>query len=296
MSAQLTGFCCGGPSFYIVIMIKIQKTKTLVTKPNNNSANAIAPNLIYGCFGGCVDTYCYMSRYNGHRVFVNENYLDIVDSVFRWAMTYEKTPDQQDPVYKMVDIACNTDLVLMQKHMPLSLHDYLAYFDGHPEINTTMATKYPGLLKLDVNHFFKRPRVRVSLMPQKYSDILEPKMQKIESRIQDINRLKNLGWEVHLNYSPLIFYPGWDKLYDKLFKDVLEHAGENKCEVIALTNHPLQMAKASEEARELMQYSKEVKNQSGVLRYPIKHKTRLLEEFKEIYRQYFSLESIRYIF
>ena len=90
MSAQLTGFCCGGPSFYIVIMIKTQKTKTLVTKPNNNSANAIAPNLIYGCFGGCVDTYCYMSRYNGRRVFVNENYLDIVDSVFRWAMTTKR--------------------------------------------------------------------------------------------------------------------------------------------------------------------------------------------------------------
>ena len=54
-------------------MIKVQNTKTLITKPNNNSANCIAPNVIYGCFGGCVDTYCYMSRYNGRRVFVNKN-------------------------------------------------------------------------------------------------------------------------------------------------------------------------------------------------------------------------------
>ena len=53
-----------------------------------------------------------------------------------------------------------------------------------------MATKYPGLLKLDVNHFNKPPRVRVSLMPQKYSNILEPKMQNILSRIEDVNRLK----------------------------------------------------------------------------------------------------------
>ncbi len=44
-------------------MIKVQETRTLVTKDNNNSANCIAPNLIYGCFGGCVSTYCYMSRY-----------------------------------------------------------------------------------------------------------------------------------------------------------------------------------------------------------------------------------------
>lgn len=39
-------------------MIKVQKTKTLETKDNNNSANCIAPNLIYGCFGGCVSSYC----------------------------------------------------------------------------------------------------------------------------------------------------------------------------------------------------------------------------------------------
>ena len=139
-------------------------------------------------------------------------------------------------------------------------------------------------------------RVRVSLMPQKYSDILEPKMQKIMSRIKDINRLKLLGWEVHINYSPLVFYPGWSNEYDKLFKLVKKHAGENKCEVIALTNHVFQMNKASEEARELMKYSDEPKNYSGVMRYPIRKKTVALENFKNIYKKYFNLKTIRYIF
>jgi hypothetical protein len=32
------------------------------------------------------------------------------------------------------------------------------------------------------------------------------------------------------------------------------------------------------------------------MRYPLKHKTRLLEEFKEIYSKFFDLETIRYIF
>ena len=72
----------------------------------------------------------------------------------------------------MVDVACNTDLVLMQKHCPIPLVDYLKMYDDHPEINSTMATKYPSLLKIDVNHFNKKPRVRVSLMPQSYSNIL----------------------------------------------------------------------------------------------------------------------------
>ena len=246
--------------------------------------------------GGCVNTYCYMARYNGKRVYVNTNVDDIFKSVLAWEAGYNKVPNQQDPVYTMVDIACNSDLVLMQKHMPEPLHDYLKRFDDHPQLNSTMATKYPGLLKLDVNHFNKPPRVRVSLMPQAYSNVLEPKMQKIESRIQDINRLKDLGWEVHLNYSPLIFMPGWSKHYDQLFKRVKEVAGENKCEVIALTNHVNQMIKASDEAREIMKYSDEVKNRSGVMRYPITKKHKLLAMFKEIYSNYFDTKTIRYIF
>ncbi len=277
-------------------MIKVQKTKTLTTKDNNNSANCIAPNLIYGCFGGCVSTYCYMSRYNGVRVFVNTNVDQIFKSVVEWEKSYMKSPDQQDPIYTMVDIACNTDLVLMQKHMPEPLMDYLKRYDDHHQLNTTMATKYPGLLKLDVNHFNKKPRVRVSLMPQVYSDVLEPKMSSILSRIHDINRLKELGWEVHCNYSPLVFYPGWKEEYDKLFMLVKEIAGINKCEVIALTNHKHQMAKATPEAQELMRRSSEIKNKSGVMRYPLKHKGRLLQEFKAIYSKYFPLETIRYIF
>tara|TARA_R110000744_G_scaffold15913_1_gene44018 strand:+ start:5766 stop:6599 length:834 start_codon:yes stop_codon:yes gene_type:complete len=277
-------------------MVKYQKTKTLVTKPNNNSANCIAPNLIYGCFGGCVNTYCYMSRYNGDRVFVNQNVEEIFNSVVEWEKSYDKFPDQQDPKYTMVDIACNSDLVLMQKFIHNGLHDYLKLYDDHPQLNTTMATKYSGLLKLDVNHFNKKPRVRVSVMPQIYSDVLEPKMQDISSRIKDIQRLKDLGWEVHINYSPLIFYPGWQEYYKQLFEEVVEHAGENKCEVIALTNHANQMAKSTVAAKELMRFSNEIKNNSGVMRYPLKHKKRRINEFKVLYSQYFNLNTIRYIF
>lgn len=277
-------------------MIKQQETKTLVTKDNNNSANCIAPNLIYGCFGGCVSTYCYMSRYNDKRVYVNTNVDEIFQSVVEWEKTYVKVPDQQDPIYTMVDIACNTDLVLMQKHLPEPLIDYLKRYDDHPQLNSTMATKYPKLLKLDVNHFNKKPRVRVSLMPQRFADVLEPKMQKVADRIPEINRLKDLGWEVHVNYSPLVFYKKWKQDYSELFKMVKDIAGVNKCEVIALTNHANQMARSSDQAKELMSLSYEVKNSSGVMRYPLKHKTRLLEEFKELYSQYFDLDTIRYIF
>tara|TARA_R110000803_G_scaffold15626_3_gene43041 strand:+ start:4862 stop:5701 length:840 start_codon:yes stop_codon:yes gene_type:complete len=277
--------------------IKYQNTKTLVTKDNNNSANCIAPNIIYGCFGGCVNTYCYMSRYNGPRVFVNTNVDEIFQSVVEWESTYNKVPDQQDPVYTMVDVACNSDLVLMQKHCPIPLIDYLKMYDDHPQLNSTMATKYPGLLKLDVNHFNKKPRVRVSLMPQSYSDVLEPKMQSIESRIHDINRLKELGWEVHINYSPVIIHSNFVQDYFDLFQMVKDIAGENKCEVIFLTNHPMQMKRAEgTDAGNLMKLSSEVKNKSGVMRYPLSIKGEAIELFKREYVKFFNINTIRYIF
>tara|TARA_R100000951_G_scaffold98714_1_gene88801 strand:+ start:2628 stop:3341 length:714 start_codon:yes stop_codon:yes gene_type:complete len=237
-----------------------------------------------------------MSRYNGNRVFVNTNVDDIFNSVVEWEKGFTKVPDQQDPRWTMVDIACNSDLVLMQNHLPEHLMDYLKRYDDHPTLNTTMATKYPSLLKVQVNHFNKRPRVRVSLMPQVYSDVLEPKMQKIDSRIKDINRLKQLGWEVHCNYSPVVFYKGWEEEYDNLFAQVKEQAGINKCEVIALTNHKNQMVRSSPEAQELMKYSNEVKNKQGIMRYPLSYKYKLIDKFKEIYQRYFPLDTIRYIF
>jgi spore photoproduct lyase len=237
-----------------------------------------------------------MSRHNGKRVFVNTNVMDIVSSVYEWAKNYDKVPDQQDPVYKMVDVACNTDLVLMQKHCPIPLIDYLKMYDDHPEINTTMATKYPSLLKLDVNHFNKKPRVRVSLMPQSYSEILEPKMQSIESRIHDINRLKALGWEVHINYSPVIIYKDFRKEYINLFSQVKNIAGENKCEVIFLTNHPNQMERVNGLASEMMFKSSQVKNKMGVMRYPLEYKSKAIQVFKSEYAKFFDLNTIRYIF
>ena len=56
------------------------------------------------------------------------------------------------------------------------------------------------------------------------------------------------------------------------------------------------MNKASEEAREFMKYSNEIKNYGGVMRYPLRQKTKLLSDFKSIYGKYFNLSTIRYIF
>lgn len=287
-----------------------QKTKTLVTKPNNNSSDAISPNYIYGCAGGC-GSYCYMKRYN-QNIYVNENCFDIEQSVKLWVneQPWPKIPNQQDNTYYMIDIGCNSDIALHQKHLlkaynktelfstPLiGLEKVLDFYDKNPKLNSTFATKYPSMLSLNVNHFNKKPRVRVSVMPQEFSNVLEPNTDDIETRINCISKLQNLGWEVHLNFSPVIVYKNWLGEYEKLFYEIQNNCNlENiKSEVIFLTNHKSSMLNATEDVKEIIQYSNEVKNSNGVMRYPIVNKKKYVTQFKDLHKKILNIP-IRYIF
>ena len=56
------------------------------------------------------------------------------------------------------------------------------------------------------------------------------------------------------------------------------------------------MERSNPEAKELMKYSDEVKNKSGVMRYPLEAKSVLIKAFINIYSEFFNPISIRYIF
>lgn len=279
------------------MIIKKQKTSTLATKPNYNSADCITPNYIYGCQGGC-SSYCYMKRYNPDKLYITENIDDVERSVANWVAPkpWPKEPNQQDPIYYIADIACNTDLILQQKFV--DLERILKFYDDHPKLNSTMATKYSHMLALDVTSFNKPPRIRISLMPQEFSEILEPGTTSIDQRISDIKRLQDLGWEVHLNFSPVVAGPNWEHLYSWLFWNVHE-SGANlstvKSEVIFLTNHEFAMERASDVQRALMENSNEVKNSSGVMRYPLEIKAAMIDTFKRLHQNHLGIP-IRYIF
>ena len=186
-----------------------QKTKTLVTRDNGRSSHAVSPNFIYGCLGGCMSSYCYVGRYNHDKVYINENTDDIMRSVFNWVdkQPWPKKPNQCDGKYYTIDIGCSTDVALMSKHYDWNkVFDYFNYIDP---IKSTFATKYPSMFKPETYNLDKdKHRIRVSLMPQKYSDVLEPNTDSISKRIQSIPRLQEY-MEVHINYSPIIYEEGW---------------------------------------------------------------------------------------
>ena len=279
-----------------------QKTKTLITKDNGRSSDAIAPNFIYGCLGGCMKTYCYVGRYNHDKVYINENTSEILASILKWAKckAWPKKPNQCDETYYTIDIGCNTDVALHSKHYDWQV--VFDFFNVHPTLKSTFATKYPT--RFDVDKYNLDPgkhRIRVSLMPQVYSDILEPNTDSIADRIAMIPKLQE-KMEVHINFSPIIYHDGWLEEYRALFQQLKDADIDVKCECIFLTHNINQQERNSEEVEALL-WKPEIQetkfsqhSSSENVRYNWKLKRQLVEDFVSLYSEYFDPNNIRYIF
>lgn len=278
-----------------------QSTKTLKTRDNGRSSDAISPNFIYGCLGGCMKSYCYVGRYNHDKVYVNTNTFNILKSVNDWVHCQEwpKKPNQCDEKYYLIDIGCSTDVPLMSKHY--DWQKVFDYFNLNDMAKSTFATKYPT--KFLPNNYELAPgkhRIRVSLMPQKYSDILEPNTDLISDRIQCIPNLQNY-MEVHINYSPIIYEEGWLDEYRKLFQEVKDAGIDVKCECIFLTHNIHQHQRNSEEVQSILwrpdiQESKDSQYAPDNIRYKHTLKKEMVKDFVSLYSEFFNPANIRYIF
>lgn len=275
-----------------------QETKTLKTRDNGRSSDAVAPNFIYGCLGGCMSSYCYVGRFNNDRVYVNENTDEILMSVSDWVseQIWPKRPNQCDPKYYTIDIGCSTDVPLMHK-----LYDWqkvFDYFNKFDKVKSTFATKYPSLFP---EHYYlnkAKHRIRVSLMPQKYADVLEPNTDSIDKRIDHLARLQEM-MEVHINFSPIIHHEGWLKEYEGLFKKLRDYDFKSEC--IFLTYNESQQRRNSEQVNHLcwkpaIQERKNSEYAENNIRYKWLLKENFIDEFKAVYKNFFNLDTIRYIF
>lgn len=279
-----------------------QKTKTLITRDNGRSSDAISPNFVYGCLGGCMSSYCYVGRYNHDKVYINENMVDILLSVNKWVgkQPYPKTPNQVDPTYYTIDIGCSTDVPLMRKHYNWQeVFDYFSYKDSMAK--STFATKYPTMfLPMKYDLVKDKHRIRVSLMPQKYSDILESGTDKIADRIAEIPKLQEV-MEVHINFSPIIYTEGWLDEYRKLFQELKAAGIDVKCECIFLTHNKFQHQRNSEHVRDLLwrpdiQEAKDSQYAPDNIRYQHQLKKQMVKDFTSLYYEFFNPSNIRYIF
>jgi spore photoproduct lyase len=146
-------------------------------------------------------------------------------------------------------------------------------------------------------------------MPQRLSDILEPKSTKISDRIKAINTFIEAGYDVHVNYSPVILYAGWVIDYYKLFKEINivvkdEYKNRVKSEVIFLTHNKEKHYKnmlINPKGEELLwqphlQEEKVSQYGGNNIRYKAGLKAEYIEQFKTLHSDVIDWNTIRYIF
>jgi spore photoproduct lyase len=217
-------------------MIKSLERKSMIIRPSGRSTDYISPSFGYGCLFNC--TYCYMKRHKPEGLDIAKNTMDILTEINSHSYFADVVkPNQTHDSYITYDISCNEDFALHAKY-----HDWetiFEFFKEHPIAMGSFATKYvnPMLTTFDPEG---KIRIRFSLMPQNISDELEPNTSKIIDRIKAIDAFIDAGYDVHINFSPVVVYDGWLNDYEDLFDYVntyVDYKNSVKCEVIFLTHN-----------------------------------------------------------
>lgn len=218
--------------------------KGLTCRPNERSSHFVAPSISNGCTMAC--SYCYVPRRKGfaNPITIFVNIEQICNYISRHAGKQGDffTPDQIDPHYWVYDIGengdCSVDAAICD-----NVRDFVALFRSLPNAKATFATKFVNreLLSYDPQ---RKTRIRFSLMPQSISKIVDIRTSPISERIAAINDFAAAGFEVHLNFSPVIYYDHWLQDYSLMMdeiNDVVNDAAKSQlqCEIIFLTHNTL---------------------------------------------------------
>lgn len=186
--------------------------------------------------------------------------------------------------------------------------DVFDFFKNHPLAMGSFATKYVNNELLKYNPEGKI-RIRFSLMPQKYSDLLEPNTSLITDRIKAINYFIEAGYDVHINFSPVIVEDGWLDEYKLLFEEVnnlvdSKYKDKVKAEVIFLTHNKdkhkynVENKLTGEELlwKPHIQEDKVSQYGGNNLRYVASFKSVYIDQFKQLHNSIIPWNTIRYIF
>lgn len=216
--------------------------KSLAARPNGRSADWIAPSLANGCAMACA--YCYVPRRKGYAnpITVFTNIDKIIGYLGRHIARQgpKAEPNQCDPTAWVYDIGensdCSVDALVCD-----NVADLIAAFRDQPSAKASFATKYVNrdLLDLDPRG---RTRIRFSLMPEADSRLLDIRTSPIAERIAAIDDFVAAGYEVHLNFSPVVLRDGWLADWTELLRQVEDSVGEAfkaqaAAEVILMTHN-----------------------------------------------------------
>ncbi|WP_169974762.1 spore photoproduct lyase family protein [Tautonia rosea] len=283
--------------------------KGMEMRPNGRSADFIAPGFSNGCAMACA--YCYVPRRKGYAnpisTFVN---IDaICQAIERHAARQgnKGTPNQVDPWQWVYDIGengdCSVDALISD-----NLRDLVALFRRLPNAKASFATKFVNRALLDYDPCGKT-RIRFSMMPPIVAKLLDIRTSSIADRIAAIDDFVAAGYEVHLNFSPVVYYEGWLDDYAELFSNIDDAIGPRarrqlRAEVIFLTHHDglhevnLRWHPKAEDLLWVPELQEEKTSETGGrnVRYRRGLKTELVDQFVTLLRKKLPYCGVRYAF
>ena len=288
-----------------VVNVQKVKRKSFKIRLSGRSTDYISPSFGHGCLYNC--SYCYMKRNKPSGLSIATNTEEILSEINKhaWFAQMEiAKPNQTHKTYITYDISCNEDFALHAKH-----HEWrkiFKFFRDHDTAMGSFATKYvnPDLISFDPKG---KIRIRFSLMPQCKADIHEPNTSKIIDRIKAINAFIDAGYDVHVNYSPIIVYDKWLDDYEELFNmmnDYVDYKSEVLAECIFLTHNEnrhnynlVQNPKAEEDLWKPNEQEFKTSQYGGTnLRYRSGLKRQFIDQFIRLHNRVIPWNKIRYIF
>ena len=216
--------------------------KALKMEANTRSSDWIAPAVASGCASSCA--YCYVARRKGHAnpitTFVNIEQMTKYLARHAARQGDKRAATPADDALWVYEIGCNSDTSI-DAVISDNVRDFVSLFKTLPNAKGTFATKWVNRAMLDYDPQ-RKTRVRFSLMPHKMAKLVDVRTSPISERIKAMNDFHAAGYEVNVNFSPVIIEDGWLEAYDELWdemNDVLrpEVKANLVAEIIFLTHH-----------------------------------------------------------
>lgn len=291
-----------------VLVLGVKKTLRCV--PFERSADFVAPSQSNGCAMSC--SYCYVARRKGYAnpitTFVNIEAIMATIERHAARQGFKFEPTQADPALWTYELGTNSDLSV-DAAIGDNVRDLVALFARLPNAKATFATKYVNrdLLSYDPQG---RTRLRFSLMPAEVSRLVDVRTSPVSERIAAIDDFVAAGYEVNVNFGPVIYYDGWlgdyAALFDELDAALSPAAKANlQAEVIFLTHeeelhevnlrwHP--RAEALLWRPEIQEHKVARASGARVLRYERTLKRTLVRDFRDLLARHMPYCGIRYAF
>lgn len=254
---------------------------------------------------------CYVPRRKGFAnpitTFVNIERITTYLARHAAKQNFKETPNEVDPTFWVYELGTNSDCSA-DALISDNIRDLIALFRKTPNAKATFATKFVNRDLLEYDPQLKT-RIRFSLLPHDIARLVDVRTSPVSERIEAINDFHQAGYEVNINFGPVIIHDGWLENYARLFDEINdtltpEAKREMYCEVIFLAHnealHDINMnwhPKGEELLWRPEIQEQKISETGGVnVRYKIGLKRRMVADFVALLEEKMPWCKVRYAF